>query len=124
MFSNLRQNPFTKAFSWFTITGETHRVRQYRHLPGVYGILLKEIPKPESVQVTFTGTSTEAIVVNQEPLAGQVRIDYQRGHVVFNISDNLSSFCLLSRRRHQPKPRKPKRDDHRHRYIKNFRKKT
>ena len=69
-------------------------MREYRHLPGVYGILLKEIPKPESVQVTFTDTDTQAIIVNQSPLAGQVRIDYQRGHIVFNVSDNLKAVSV------------------------------
>ena len=86
--SNLRQNPFTKAFSWQTITGEAHTVSEYRHLPGLYGILLKELPKPDSVQVTFMNTSTQAVIVNQDPLAGQVRVDYQRGHILFNVSDN------------------------------------
>ena len=85
---NLRQHPFTKAFTWQAITGENLTVAEFDHLPGVYGILLKELPRPGSVQITFTDTSAVAIVVNQDPLTGQVRVDHQRGHVLFNPADD------------------------------------
>ena len=86
--SNLRQNPFTRAFAWQAITGEAHSVAQYAHLPGLYGILLKEIPRPNSLSITFTDTMQKAVIVTSDPLANQARIDYQRGHVLFNIADN------------------------------------
>ena len=86
--SDLRQNPFTKAFAWQAITGEAHTIAEYAHLPGLYGILLSEIPRPNSLTITFTDTMQTAVIVTEDPLANQARIDYQRGHVLFNVADN------------------------------------
>ncbi len=94
MASNLRQNPFTRAFSWQAITAESHTIAEYDHLPGLYGILLKEIPRPDSLTITFSDTSQQAVIVSDDPLANQARIDYQRGHVLFNIADDGRSVSI------------------------------
>ena len=94
MASNLRQNPFTRAFSWERITGETSTVALFPHLPSVYGVILKEIPRPESVVIKFTNPTGSVTIVNNSPLANQARIDYQRGHVVFNSSDNAKTLTI------------------------------
>ena len=57
MASDLRQNPFTKAFAWVDIEEELYRIKEYAHLPGIYGIQLKEIPKPDSVSIIWDDIS-------------------------------------------------------------------
>ena len=87
MLSNLRQNPFTKAFAWQPVTREIHTISEFTHLPGLNGVLLKELPRPESLTITFTQESIEAVIVDTDPLASQARVDYQRGHILFNPAD-------------------------------------
>ncbi len=41
--SNLRQNPFTRVFSWQSITAESHNIAEYNHFLYFAIILLSRL---------------------------------------------------------------------------------
>lgn len=95
--SNLRQNPFTGAFSWRAIADEEQTVAEFNFLPGIYGFILRDRPNPAASLTVITDDSAGdefEKITSGTPNPGQVRIDYTRGICVFNIADNGKSFLV------------------------------
>jgi len=87
-FSNLRRNPFTGAISWRVMPPEVHVISELANLPGFYGFQLIDKPKPNSVSILVNISGGNVFdIVTTNPLAGQVRIDFDQGYLVFNLAD-------------------------------------
>mgnify|MGYP001251328515 CR=1 FL=1 len=94
-YSNLRRNPFTGAYSYRTMDPEVHTIAELAELPGIYGFQLQDKPKTGSVTVTENVTGgSEFNQVTVDPSAGQCRIDYTSGYIVFNVADNGKSVSV------------------------------
>lgn len=89
-YSNLRQNPFTLAFSDRTMDPEIHSISEFFELPGIYGIQLQDRPKSGTIVITenVTGGSTFVEVTSGDPASGQYRVDYVRGLIVCSPADS------------------------------------
>lgn len=89
VYSNLRRNPFTAAYSWRVMDQESHTIAEYSEFPGQYGIQLQDRPKIDTVVIVEDNTGGDSFVeVTVAPLEGQFRVDYTGGYVFFNVADD------------------------------------
>lgn len=87
--SNLRRNPFTGAYSYRKMDDEIYTIAELSELPGIYGLQLQDKPQAGTVTVTENVTGgSEFNQVTVDPSAGQCRIDYTAGYIIFNSADD------------------------------------
>jgi len=87
--SNIRTNPFDSSVSWRTMDTEIGTIAELDELPGIYGFRLKDRPRQGYITVSENPTGGSVFtIVTTAPNAGQVRIDYNSGLLVFNVADN------------------------------------
>jgi len=88
-FSDLRQNPFDLVFSDRVMDAEIHTVSEFTFLPGLYGIVLQDLPTPGTIvlEENVSGGITYQEVTTT-PAVNQYRVNYTRGIILFNPANN------------------------------------
>lgn len=94
---NLRRDPRTKAYNYVQVTpDEEFFVEEFEELPGVFGFQLSERPDPNNIIVTNMADPSipYEITTSQNPVVGQVYIDYVQGYCIFNPAEYGEQFSV------------------------------
>lgn len=101
---NLRIDPRNGEKNWTGLISETLTVGEFEELPGVFGVLLTQVPHPTSIEVykaTDPSVPLTRITTTGEPGASQFWSDSQqlkpRGYVIVNDSLDGDDIIIIYR---------------------------